>query len=369
MILQHDIMLTGLIGSNPLGALAAFGLLRACSEIPDLSVARLHWTMERNGAPLHDWIAVLNIPDQIDNDGLIERLVDRQRKLHYSIFYWKDDIRSTKEGKKDRGKQAQPDEKDTNEKNRVSPEEYRDKLEKLARNSTSCNRLEADYLAALGSIVARREGPRGSLRPVVSATPFRMTSGKQLFFEKIRKTGIELHPCPCPKKAKKSADLFKEVEKSRNNTVTAFKEALFGPWKYEAEIHPLGLDPAMERIYALRSLDPSPEPITGVLAAIWLAIEAIPLFPLTVSKGKLRTTGFISRSNSTMLVWPIWTKGIGIDTLRTLLMTSELNIDRKYSDSLRRRGIAAVYSSVRSDSGSSQSDYAVLRPADLAWSL
>ena len=62
--------LTGLVGSHPLGALAAFGLLRWSAEIPALRGARLHWELQ------DDWIAVLTPPVALDADALCRVLLD-----------------------------------------------------------------------------------------------------------------------------------------------------------------------------------------------------------------------------------------------------------------------------------------------------
>jgi hypothetical protein len=84
---RNDIILTGLIGSNPLGALSAFGLLRICDEIPALKGARLSWGW------YHDWTAVLNTPGDICKDELLELMIARQQKRSLDIFGWSDDIK------------------------------------------------------------------------------------------------------------------------------------------------------------------------------------------------------------------------------------------------------------------------------------
>ena len=115
MKMHNDIPLTGLIGSNPLGALAAFGLLRVCSETPRLSNSRLYWSMDLEGDPIDDWIAVLRLGDDVKRDELIDLLADRQKNLPLSIFAWSDDIR-------------------------IKAEDYRDLLAKHARGATVYNR-------------------------------------------------------------------------------------------------------------------------------------------------------------------------------------------------------------------------------------
>lgn len=293
---MNDIRLTGLIGSNPLGALAAFGLLRVCSDIPALSNSRLYWTQE------YDWIAVLRAPDGFGKGELLEKLAEQQKTLDFSAFNWSKDIR-------------------------VAPDDYRAKLDAQAKGSTLCNRLNADYFAAFGSDIVS-DGSKGLVKP----TAFYMTSGQQKFLDAVCDIGNSLQSDSCKE---------------------AYEEALFGPWRYTDEYHSLGWDPAAERLHALRYLAPTREHARCVRAAVWLAVEALPLYPTAASDGRLATTGFVRQDRNTMLVWPIWTPPIGIDTLRSLIMTSD-------ESSLKRRGVAAVYRSIRSKFGQG---YAILRPA------
>jgi hypothetical protein len=73
------------------------------------------------------------------------------------------------------------------------------------------------------------------------------------------------------------------------------REALFGPWRYEDPQHSLGWDPSAERLHALRSRSPTKDAPQGVAAAVWLAFEALPLFPCFLSGGSLVTRGFVRR--------------------------------------------------------------------------
>ena len=314
----NDISLTGLIGSNPLGALAAFGLLRVCSEIPSLSDVRLYWSMELEGDPIDDWVAVLRVSDGVDKTKLIELLANRQKYRPLGIFGWSDDIR-------------------------VKAEDYRGHLDEHTKEATLHDRLCADYFAAFGSEMVTDDS-----QDLIKPTAFYMTSGQQKFLKIVRDFG----------------------ESISNGSLQAYEEALFGPWLYKEKIHSLGWDPSTERTYSYRHKDPSKKTRDdfprSVLGAIWLAVEGLPLFPTAVSRGRLGTTGFIRTGRSTMLVWPIWKNPISKDTLRSLLMTSELVSGKSSWESLGRRGVVAVYQAVRSEFAKG---YAILRPANLAWCL
>jgi hypothetical protein len=292
---HNNIILSGLIGSNPLGALAAFGLLRVCSEIPALEGARLGWAWE------HDWAAVLRTPEEIQKDELIELLTTRQQERSLDIFSWSGDIK-------------------------MDPVEYHEQLTKQAEAATINNRLDADFFAAFGSdIVTARS--TGEVKP----TAFHMTAGRQKFLNSIQELGNSL----------------------KTDTKKAFDEALFGPWKYADRYHSLYWDPSTERLHALRYLAPTKENPKCVRGAVWMAIEALPLFPTAAAYGRLATTGF-TRERPMTFVWPIWKMPISLDTLRTLLMTSD---DKA---SLERRGVAVLYRSTRSESDHGA---AILRPA------
>jgi hypothetical protein len=309
MAARREIVLPGLVGSSPLGALAAFGLLRACTEIPELSEPCLHWRME------DDWMAVLTVASSIDESALLNHLGVRQRALKLDIFSWSEDIR-------------------------VEPEKYRVRLIQHGQTATARDRRSADYYAAFGSDTVT-DGSQGLVKP----TAFHMTSGQQ----KLLKIVAEL------------------AESLLKDPVQTFKEAMFGPWKYSGRRHSLGWDPVTERLYAYRHKDPSKKTTddfpNSVPGAVWLAAEAIPLFPTTVRRRRLETTGFIKRNINTRLVWPIWKEAIALDTLKMLLATSEL-LDPAGWNSLGRRGVAAIYESARSEFGKG---YAILHPASLAW--
>jgi hypothetical protein len=138
-------------------------------------------------------------------------------------------------------------------------------------------------------------------------------------------------------------------------------EALFGPWLYRDKQHALGWDPSAERMYALRHKAPTSEPAKSVSAAIRLALEALPLFSVFPSKnGRLATSGFVRNNRENVFHWPLWKSPIGLDTLKTLLSTSEL----ENFEVLARRGVVAVYASVRSEFGQG---YGIFRPAQLLW--
>lgn len=259
-----------------------------------------------------DWMAVLTVASSIDERALLNHLEVRQRALKLDVFSWSEDIR-------------------------VKPEKYRVLLIQHAEAATARDRWSADYYAAFGSETVT-DGSKGLVKP----TAFHMTSGQQKFSKNV----LEL------------------AESFSDGCNDALKEALFGPWKYGDLYHSLGWDPMTERLHALRHRAPTSETPLSVRAAIWFAVESLPLFPTAIAVKRLATTGFTRRNGNTRLLWPIWTTPIGIKTLKTLLASSELS-EPKGRNSLGMRGVVAIYESVRSEFGQG---YAILRPATLAWS-
>src|ERR1019366_10650811 len=89
---MSEIILRGLSGSHPLGALAAIGLLRCCQDLAGVDGARLGWRREG------DWVAVLKTEPEVSEDSLIEMLAIRQQtRLSAPEMNWTDDIKTTHE--------------------------------------------------------------------------------------------------------------------------------------------------------------------------------------------------------------------------------------------------------------------------------
>jgi len=310
-----SIILHGLIGSDPLGAMAAFGLLRVCSECPALAGARLHWVWDQ------DWRAVLSTPDNISRGELIEQLVQHQKDRSLDVFNWSDDIK-------------------------MVPKDYRVKMLQHITNATLRNRLDADYFAAYGSEIVPDQS-KGNVKP----TAWHMTAGRQKFLKLIGEDLGKSMWNDKPKRAPKDREqMLKSMAKK---TADAYSEAIFGPWRRMDNINSLGWDPSAKRSHAVRHIAPTNDVFHCVRAAVWLAVEALPLYPTAAVSGKLLTIGFTATKPMTF-VWPIWEPPISLDTLRTLIMTS----DNKAS--LLKRGVTAIYRSERAESSQGG---AFLRPS------
>ena len=111
---------------------------------------------------------------------------------------------------------------------------------------------------------------------------------------------------------------------------------MFGPWRYGDDEHPLGWDPQFQRVHALRNKAPTNDnKKRSVLSVVFLASQALPLFPCFAVDGRLRTTGFHREDGENWFVWPIWQEPITLDTLRSLLV-QRVNDLRKRSKTIFR---------------------------------
>jgi hypothetical protein len=223
------------------------------------------------------------------------------------------------------------------------PEEFAEKLKNAASAAHRDSRETADYLTAFGSEAVTYQSKKN-----IKPTSFCMTSGNQAFLSLVRKLGDSLVPSQSSK-----------TRGGEVSGVAAFSEALFGPWQYKDDQHHLGFDPSSEKLYALRFKKPEDDKQNrSVRAAVWLAIESLPLFPTASRSSQLHTGAFSFYEGKEVLRWPIWECPIGLDTLKSLLLSRELH--RVDTVKIGQRGIAAVFQSVRSVS---DKGYGVFRPA------
>jgi hypothetical protein len=316
--MSDAIQLPGLIGSHPLGALAAFGLLRCCDELAGWKGSRLSWRQES------EWLAVLTPAQPATGDDLIAALCNRQgERPAAKELNWADNIRTGRDC-------------------------YLAAAAEAGVDLRAGRRAYADFLAAFACDFVGDDA--GELRP----TAFYMTSGQQKFLKEARNVA-------------RAVASGISIGRRRKGTDELFREALFGPWSYEDPQHSLGWDPSTERLHALRARSPTKEASAGIAGAVWLAFEALPFFPCFLSRRGLVTTGFRTQSVSrrervTQFTWPLWEEPVTADTLRSLLSLDELTQEKPPARVLRARGIAAAFRSER-HKVKGQGSYYILRPA------
>lgn len=310
------IALSGLIGSHPLGALAAFGLLRWSADIPALHGARLHWEQQ------DDWVAVLTPPTPLAPEALCQLLLDAHASDGWAHLDGPPTLR-------------------------MPAAEFRERCLNDALSARPDARFAADFDAACGCEVIARDRD-GTLTP----TRLDMTSAQQGLPKDLAKIAASLiRP--------------RRQNKQRRTPLDAAREALFGPWSYPDAEPTLGWDPDAERLHALRPLAPTDDNANkSVRFAVWLAHRALALLPALAQGTRLQTSAFVveARRAQYRLRWPLWETALGLDSLAALLTCSELTGDGNAIARLHARGVVAVYESTRHEFGQG---YAVLRPARL----
>ena len=182
-------------------------------------------------------------------------------------------------------------------------------------------RSSADLLAAFGSeAVFDRKSNR------VTTTPFCFVtgSGHQYFLQTVR-------------------DLLTRVDGAR------IEQALFVPTAHRDEQCSLRWDPIEDRRYAMMWSDPtsSGNKAKTNWALNLLAYRGLQLLPCVPDSRGLATTGFARREARLEWTWPIWSVPIGLDTLRSVLAMPELQADRPDRCVLSPRGIAEVFRCAR----------------------
>ena len=125
-----------------------------------------------------------------------------------------------------------------------------------------------------------------------------------------------------------------------------FHEALFGDWLYTDSEICFNWDPEVVPEGAYCAGNPAKTEKTSVLAATWLAIESLPLFPCDWTARRLRTRGFVA-APQTALCWPVWTAPVPLAALKSLLGMPELVSAKPPLAELRKRGIVAIFRSRR----------------------
>ena len=289
---DNGLRLTGLDGANPLGFLAALGLLLVLGESRGFEGLEMTWT-QAGGT----WVPELHSRGgpSLDESSLLTIL---EKRLQSDV--------------NDHPAKLLDDFKD------ASDDRRRRILEEVVSGS---DRSRMDWAAAIASDFAssnsinqlqttRRDYFYGNLTSVMSRTT-REHLRRSLF-----------HPWD-------------------------YADAL--------DNQSLHLDPSEDRRHAHQWNKPAGDPDRksqgGMLGANRLALEAIPLFPSFPEAGTLRTVGFTgTRSTNTRWTWPIWGPKISLELVRSLLSLEILQTEKlepKHRAMLRAQGVVAAYRSRR----------------------
>jgi len=291
---SHRVHLDALNGANPLAFLAALGTLRLLTRVlPDFG-PRLSWE-QRLGA----WRPVLWTAQPLGEAAICEALC--KNGIDIATLFSEDLLAATVS--------ASP--KDEN-KLKFPSRSFR----RFCR-CASDNPLRAEFAAVWASETSTDKSGEFALR-----TRFDFTAGQQAFVGMLR-------------------------ELKQNCTAADLQRSLFTGWRYSTAAVSMRWDTQDEkRQYALQSSDPTKSNNTPIAdrGANFLAVEALPLFPLVPNRGAGQA-GFEGKGNGRCWSWPIWTYPVGLDIVRSLL-TVPLTDSAEWPGARRREiGVSAVFQS------------------------
>jgi len=291
------LLFPGLDGVNPLGFLAALGLLRVLTHIPEVAPVRMTWTP--SGCTLVP--VIHNCSESTLNADEILRMLDE---------HLIDDIAKHPVQLLDALSGASDDE----------PKRRQIFLDRLD-SAVESDRTLADWLAALGSDFA----PSDAINQL-------QTTRRDYYYGNL--TSV-----------------------IKTTTMDHLRRAIFQSWDYADPLdnQSLHLDPSEDRRHAHQWNKPAGDPdrkkAGGMLGANRLAIEAIPLFTSFPEAGTLRTVGFTgNRSTNTRWTWPLWNIAIQLDVVQSLVQRPEFqqeSIQPGDLTMLRETGVAAIYRTQR----------------------
>ncbi len=288
----HDgLLLPGLDGTNPLGFLAALGVLRVLSELQ--LVVKLSW--QRNGGTWRPYLHGVSTP-----------LPELGTKLHQVI------------GNLDQSAWS-IDKELPFQANRL-----RDHASNAVENGSRASRMNADSIAAFGAECCReKKKVKNKEIEIFKDTSFRLV-----------RSGDNQH----------NGLLSYAVRTIELCTEEHIQRAVGSDWLYRDEKLSFRWDPAEDRGYALQWGDPSDDGALTERGANCLALFGMACFPVIPVNGQAETTGFgLKAPRQSSFTWPIWKHPVNLSVVRSLLTVAELQ--RKQPDRLKldSLGVAAAY--------------------------
>lgn len=136
------------------------------------------------------------------------------------------------------------------------------------------------------------------------------------------------------------------------------EEALIGPWRYDSDTKTMSWDGRGDRVYAVRATNPSNEKRTGVPGADWLAFLGLSFYPVAATTDwQLLTAACDTSWKVSAFRWPLWGVPASYSTTRAVV-TDPAIVGLRLTASidpgvLRARGIRRVLRAPirRSDQG------------------
>lgn len=284
---MSNIPLPGLNGSNPLGFLAALGVLRV--------IPRVKLGFSNDGT----FQAYLNGLDT--NEKKLAELiaVDAQTAANESAP-WR--FTYTKAATKKQGPQKVADLK-------PPPNDFKTFLASCIESWLLGNPDAADYAAAYATDVA--VDGKGNTKP----TAFHFTAANQTFLG--------------------------AVEDVRSSIDQEWVETSLFVGHGARPGSNLRWDPSAERNWALMANNPNDDGTRVDAPLEWLAFRGLPLFPSFPRGPKIITTGVTGRGDDMTFTWPLWSSAISLATARSVLQVDWI----RDVNECGARGIFAICSS------------------------
>ncbi len=302
----NELPFDALDGANPLAFLAALGTLRLLARAEPTAAFRLSWK-QRLGA----WRPVLHFERALTPATVVDLLY--ANGLNLDQLFTTELLTATP---------------DAGETNKEGETHRQDKLQftvsafrafcLAARRKADCPLHE--FAAAWAGETAPKVD-KGNKVSFARKTRFDFTAGKQAFIKMLR-------------------DLREAI------TPEDIRRTLFEGWRYSARATSMRWDPQDEkRQYAVQAVDPTNgtrNPPLADAGANFLAVEAIPLFPLVPDR-KANQPGFVYAEKDNSFRWSLWYAPLSLDSIRSLLTLPLADPDRWPPTHRRALGITTVF--------------------------
>lgn len=190
-----------------------------------------------------------------------------------------------------------------------APAELHDWESLVAKAAAPDARDDADLLQAL--LAEGAQAGKGDSKP----THLHFTAGNQLFLDMVRRLADGV---------------------STDHVVSALTE----PWRYDVDLPSVRWYSRGERLHAHRAVAPTKEKVLAVPGADWLGFLGLAFLPVAARNEKLRTTGCSPEWKSGTFTWPLWTVPLTPPVIRSLLARRDLRELKPHQ--LRALGLSQI---------------------------
>jgi len=328
----NQVELPGLSGSNPMGFLAAIGLVEILSARMNFSI-RLAW---KNGE--HGWYPILSGP--WTQAELLAALCNEFRRRSKADAYRPEmPVEVYLSGKHPEGMNGSCHQQDY-------PAAWSGFQKVLLEARTgywnSGYRYLVDYLSGLG--VDLRDSKKESKKKEESKTKQDKTKDKPT--TPVRYLSCKSDLILISKGAghqgflKNLASILQGITDPEN----MIARTLFQSWDYKDNGLHLFYDPYSYSDAAFLPAERAESCGPTMLAAQWLAAESLAMFPCFPYKDKVRTVGVARHGSQAYFTWPLWTAPLSPPVIRLLLSHPGLAAESP-KKGLKSAGFAEVYRS------------------------